>query len=517
MAQSNDQTLLQQYAADGSQDAFAQLVDRHIDLVHTAARRMVHGDSHLAEDVTQAVFILLARRAGQIKPNVVLAGWLYNATRLSASVALRGQRRRQRHETAAASEALRMRSSNSSQRAGDSPAPSWDQLETVIDDAMGKLSTADRDAIALRFFQNKTMAEAGAAMGITEDAAKMRVTRAVTRLRNTLARAGVTAAPVPALMVVMSAAVPNAAPAGLAQATMAAALAAIGTAAGKAGGSYAIAKGTSAMMTWIKIKLTLATAAVVMAVVGTGAAVVAQTLLKAHEAPSPAVQVVAATPSTPAIPIATPAGAEATAPPAPLTLNLDGVDPRTAIAMIAKISGTKIDIWPDTAWNPQFMGFGKAMPKVTLHADNQPFWSVLRDFCQQAGARVQEMGNRANTVTIAADDNGSFSRLPAFVGPTHMVVLNSISRSNSVRFDQDRSIHEDRGGSFDVWIDPRVNVLKASHGVWIESAVDENGKSLVVPHDPAWDEFYMGGFSPWHLSLNFPLNYDWTQSKTLKQ
>jgi len=86
-----------------------------------------------------------------------------------------------------------------------------------------------------------------------------------------------------------------------------------------------------------------------------------------------------------------------------------------------------------------------------------------------------------------------------------------------VRFDQDRSIHEDRGGSFDVWIDPRVNVLKASHGVWIESAVDENGKSLVVPHDPAWDEFYMGGFSPWHLSLNFPLNYDWTQSKTLKR
>jgi hypothetical protein len=241
------------------------------------------------------------------------------------------------------------------------------------------------------------------------------------------------------------------------------------------------------MMTRSKIKFAM-TAALMMVVGGTRAA-----------APP-------ATTATSALPSAS-----------PLTLDIGGVDPRTAVDAIANASGATFEIWPDSAWNPQFMGFGKPMPRVTLHADNQPLWAVLRDFCQQAKARPQEMGNRGSTITIATDDNGSFSQLPAYVGPAHMVVLTSISRSNTVRFEQDRTIHEDRGASIDVWIDPRVNILKASHGVWVETAVDEHGTSLVVPHEKAWDEFYMGGFTPWHLNLSFPLKYDWTQSKTLKQ
>src|SRR5690349_18624324 len=130
------------------------------------------------------------------------------------------------------------------------------------------------------------------------------------------------------------------------------------------------------------------------------------------------------------------------------------------------------------------MGFGKSLPRVTLHADAQPFWAVLRNFCQQAKARPQEMGNRGNTITIATDDNPSaFVHLPAYVGATHMVVLNSISRSNTTAFGQQFTRREDIGASIDVWIDPRVNILKASHGVWIESAVDEHGTSLMLPHD----------------------------------
>jgi RNA polymerase sigma factor (sigma-70 family) len=514
----SDRELLQQFVGTGSQDAFARVVAMHVDMVHTAAARMVRRggrDAHLAEDVTQAVFILLAKRAPQLKPNVILAGWLYEATRLSASVALRAQRRRQRHEAAAAVEAQRMRG-QSDQTSSDA-ASTWQQMEPLIDDAMGKLSTADRDAIALRFFRNKSMAEAGQALGITEDAAKMRVSRAVGRLRKLLARAGVTA-PLPAVMSAIVAAGPHAAPVGLGQSAATAALAATAAVGGKLGLSYTIAKGANAMITWIKIKFAV-TAMVVVLVVGTGAAVVGQTLHKFHEPVLPVVASTTAPPATTA-PVASAAPAAdsgALAAAAPLTLDIGGVDPRTALDAIANASGAKFEIWPDSAWTPQFMGFGKPMPKVTLHADGQPLWAVLRDFCQQAKARPQEMGDRGNTITIGTDDNNSFSQNPAFAGPTHLVVLSSISRSNTVRFEQDRTVHEDRGASIDVWIDPRINVLHASHGVWIDSAVDEHGTSLVVPHDKTWDEFYMGGFTPWHLSLSFPLNYDWTRNKVLKQ
>src|SRR5688500_16180938 len=102
MTGDEDQRLLGEFRATGSQAAFARLVARHVDMVYSAARRRV-GDAHLAEDVTQAVFLLLARKAASIRGDVVIGGWLFNAARLVANNALKARQRQQRREQAAAS------------------------------------------------------------------------------------------------------------------------------------------------------------------------------------------------------------------------------------------------------------------------------------------------------------------------------------------------------------------------------------------------------------------------------
>jgi RNA polymerase sigma factor (sigma-70 family) len=177
----NDRELLQDYVQNGSQNAFTQLVERHVNLVYSAGRRLV-SDTHLAEDITQQVFMLLARKAGRLGSSTILSAWLYRAARHLASETVRRELRRRRREQIAV------------EAVSHSPAEdSWQQIETLLDEAMSKLGTGDHDAIVLRYFENRSLKEVGDALGYTEDAAQKRIARALERLRTDLARRGVTA------------------------------------------------------------------------------------------------------------------------------------------------------------------------------------------------------------------------------------------------------------------------------------------------------------------------------------
>lgn len=177
----DDASLLREFAQTGAESAFAELVRRHIDLVHSAAIRQVAGDAHRAEDVTQGVFVELARQARRLEGYRSLAGWLYTTAR---HVAARNQRTEQRR-------IAREQSAYVMNEPPDSPAPDWADLRPLLDEAMHRLSEADREAVVLRVFQNRPLAQVGAALGVGENAARMRVDRALERLRQELARRGI--------------------------------------------------------------------------------------------------------------------------------------------------------------------------------------------------------------------------------------------------------------------------------------------------------------------------------------
>ncbi len=199
--------LLRRYVAERSEPAFAELVRRHIDLVYSAALRQVNGDVPAAQDVTQAVFADLARKAARLTRHAALTGWLYTSTRYLAAKACRGeQRRRVREQEAHTMNQLL-------QTAG--PDPAWEELRPVLDDVMHELSAADREAVLLRYFESRPLAEIGAQLGLSENAARMRVDRALDKLRAALAKRGVTSTAT-ALAAVLADEAVSAAPVGLA-------------------------------------------------------------------------------------------------------------------------------------------------------------------------------------------------------------------------------------------------------------------------------------------------------------
>lgn len=177
-----DHELLRDYAATGSEAAFTELVGRYTDLVYSAALRQV-GEPEAARDVTQGVFVDLARKAAKLNSDTLLAGWLYRSTRYAVLNELRSRKRRQERER----QAMQLLDS------GSETAPDWEQIAPLLDEAIASLGEQDRDALLLRFFRNESLASVGNFFGTSEDTAQKRVSRALDKLRNLLVRRGVKA------------------------------------------------------------------------------------------------------------------------------------------------------------------------------------------------------------------------------------------------------------------------------------------------------------------------------------
>ena len=181
---SNDTELLRRFVEERAEGPFTELVREHLNLVYSAALREMNGDGALAEDVSQAVFTKLAREAPRLLGHPSLAGWLYTTVRhLAANWRRANQHRRRREEEAHSMNQL---------LSEDSPNEVWQQVRPVLDDALHELNAADREAVVLRFLEDRPLREVGARLGLNENAARMRVDRALDKLRGQLARRGIT-------------------------------------------------------------------------------------------------------------------------------------------------------------------------------------------------------------------------------------------------------------------------------------------------------------------------------------
>lgn len=198
-----DPQLLARFQRDQTEDAFAELVRRHINLVHTAALRQVRS-SQLAEEVAQSVFTDLARDAQKLKPDTILTAWLYQVTRRTAIDVVRRETRRHWREQMA-----------SELHAMNATTADWTHIAPLLDEAVSALDATDRTAVLLRYFESKSLREVGSALGTSDDAAQKRITRAVERLRIFLTKRGV-AVGASSLMLAISANAVQAAPVGLA-------------------------------------------------------------------------------------------------------------------------------------------------------------------------------------------------------------------------------------------------------------------------------------------------------------
>jgi RNA polymerase sigma factor (sigma-70 family) len=254
-----DCELLRHYAGTKSEEAFAKLVQRHVNLVYSAALRQVNGDAHLAQDVAQTVFTDLARKAASLSRRATLTGWLYTSAHFAAAKIARTENRRRDREKKFMREPI----------SENAPELDWEKLRPSLDDAMHELKEADREVILLRYFENHPFTEIGGKLGLNENAARMRVERALEKLRAAFLRRGVAATAT--LASVISANAVQIAPAGLAATLTSASLVAAET------GTLTLLK----LMTMTKLKLGLS--ALVVAGAATTLVVQHQTQTKLRE------------------------------------------------------------------------------------------------------------------------------------------------------------------------------------------------------------------------------------------
>src|SRR5579862_4294258 len=263
---SDDMDLVREYARGKSEAAFADLVSRHVNLVYSVAFRQVR-DPHLAEEITQTVFIILARKAATLSPKTVVSGWLYRTTRYASARALTMQRRRQCREQKAY-----MRS-----QLKDTDADTWMEIEPLLDAAVAELVEKDQNTVVLRFFEGRNFKDIGSLIGTSEAGAKMRVNRALEKMRTFFSKRGLVVSTV-SIAGAISAHSVQAAPIGLASSVTG--LAVKGTTS-----TLALVETTLKYMTWAKIKTATLFCILAIAAAGTATVTVQHLRTKAQAAP----------------------------------------------------------------------------------------------------------------------------------------------------------------------------------------------------------------------------------------
>jgi uncharacterized protein (TIGR03435 family) len=236
----DDITLLREYAARNSEAAFEELVSRRVGFVYSARLRQVR-DPHLAEEITQAVFVILAQKAGRISERTILTGWFFKTTRFAALAQMRAEVKRRQRELE-----VQMQSEFQSPAADEI----WNHMSPLLDEALATLGENDRQAVLLRFFENKSLAEVGNYLGTGEDTARKRVSRALEKLHRYFAKHGVSSTTA-IIAGAISANSVHAAPVALAKSVAAAAVA---KGAAASGSTLNLIKGALKLMAWTKMK-----------------------------------------------------------------------------------------------------------------------------------------------------------------------------------------------------------------------------------------------------------------------
>jgi uncharacterized protein (TIGR03435 family) len=268
MTELDDNDLLAEYARTGSEAAFATLVSRYVNLVHSAAIRFTNNPNH-AEEITQAVFIILARKASSLRRDSVLSAWLYQTARLTAANFMRRDIGRQIREQEVYLDST-----------ATEPEAIWEQIAPLLDQAMGRLGETDRKAIMLRYFENKTTQQVAAKLKLNEEAAKKRVNRALEKLRKIFAQHGIV------LRASVIAALVSANSVQAAPTALATSISAVGITKGAAasGSTLTLIKGVLKTMAWTKVKTAIVVSVSVLLAAGTATVGVKTIAANRHEA-----------------------------------------------------------------------------------------------------------------------------------------------------------------------------------------------------------------------------------------